>query len=338
MARIDIASWSIYSSSLGDIMEIRQFIDSYKDVQKLRVAVFARIVCWSRENRETLIKKLKKIKSDDAKFAVGLLEKRAYSEFAKSFVIRKIDDEKYKEVLKPMKKFVWLFKKLREIEGGIKDALQDWVVAHPLWDAWLSKVRGIGPVVAAGLIAWLASPREFTLKKVVKVDRRKKIVEYEEKGEIVVSEFPNAELMKYNKKEKTCLIRLPSVIECANTVSQLWSYLGLDPRKKKRRGKKAGYHPRLKAFVLHNLGSAIIKHNEFARELFEKFREQARKKHPDWTNKHVFMHSRRKVVKLFLASLWEVWREMNGLEVTEPYPIEYLGHKDKIRPWTWTKK
>jgi hypothetical protein len=43
-------------------------------------------------------------------------------------------------------------------------------------------------------------------------------------------------------------------------------------------------------------------------------------------------------VKIFLASVWEVWRKMNELEVTEPYPIERLGHKDRIYSDLWIEK
>ena len=33
-----------------------------------------------------------------------------------------------------------------------------------------------------------------------------------------------------------------------------------------------------------------------------------------------------KMVKLFLAHLWEVWSKAEGLETREPYPMEILGH------------
>jgi len=41
----------------------------------------------------------------------------------------------------------------------------------------------------------------------------------------------------------------------------------------------------------------------------------------------------RKMIKLFLACLWLVWREAEGLPVTKPYAIDRLGHNSLIEPW-----
>jgi len=41
----------------------------------------------------------------------------------------------------------------------------------------------------------------------------------------------------------------------------------------------------------------------------------------------------RKMIKLFLACLWLVWREAEGLPVTKPYAIDQLGHNSLIQPW-----
>ena len=40
--------------------------------------------------------------------------------------------------------------------------------------------------------------------------------------------------------------------------------------------------------------------------------------------------ARRYMVKIFLNHLYKTWREMEGLTVREPYPIEYLGHSTVI--------
>lgn len=46
----------------------------------------------------------------------------------------------------------------------------------------------------------------------------------------------------------------------------------------------------------------------------------------------------RKMIKLFLACLWLVWREAEGLPVTEPYAIEKMGHAKLISPWEMVDK
>lgn len=51
---------------------------------------------------------------------------------------------------------------------------------------------------------------------------------------------------------------------------------------------------------------------------------------------HVHERALRKMVKLFLACLWLVWRQMEGLPITKPYAIDKLGHSSFIDPWSMT--
>lgn len=46
----------------------------------------------------------------------------------------------------------------------------------------------------------------------------------------------------------------------------------------------------------------------------------------------IHLRASRYAVKLFLAHLWEVWRRAEGLEVVAPYPIAVLGHAHHIPP------
>jgi len=126
----------------------------------------------------------------------------------------------------------------------------------------------------------------------------------------------------------------------AQHVSQIWSYCGLAPKQvgMQRKGTKLNYDPFLKSFVVFRLGRSLLMFNKFAKKLYDEFKEDAKRKHPDWTKLHLHNHARRKVVKLFIASVWEVWRRMNNLPVTEPYPIAVLGHETKITPLDWISK
>lgn len=48
---------------------------------------------------------------------------------------------------------------------------------------------------------------------------------------------------------------------------------------------------------------------------------------------HLDAMALRKMVKLFLACLWLVWREAECLPTRDPYPIERQGHTSLISPW-----
>jgi len=366
--------------------EIRQLIENYYDIQKIRVETFNRIVSWVKENRDRIISCLshktvepriknashksnesrKKVASrgkvesqwtdasqnkskpqeigasrernesqkrnashknfeSQRRNAIKILENKKYSEFVKKFVLshersesrgvnasRKIlesqkinashkdfeSQEKcashpsseshfsraFSSLLREIEDLIWFHNKLYETERELYGRIDRWSREHPLRKEFLNKVKGIGPILASGLIAWLCNP-----------------------------------ILK------------------ANYVSQIWGYCGLAPNQERKRGEKLSYNPHLKTFCW-KIGQSFIKFPCFGRKLYEAFRKDCERKHPDWSKLHCHNWARRKVVKLFIASVWEMWREMNGLPVTEPYPIEYLGHKDKITPEKWVEK
>jgi len=354
--------------------EIRQLIENYYDIQKIRVETFNRIVSWVKENRDRIISCLShktvepRIKNASHKNfesqrrnAIKMLENKKYSEFVKKFVLshersesrgvnasRKIlesqsnnasrtknephdkfasqqlpeaqkrnasqkilesqkinashkdfeSQEKcashpsseshfsraFSSLLREIEDLIWFHNKLYETERELYGRIDRWSREHPLRKEFLNKVKGIGPILASGLIAWLCNP-----------------------------------ILK------------------ANYVSQIWGYCGLAPNQERKRGEKLSYNPHLKTFCW-KIGQSFIKFPCFGRKLYEAFRKDCERKHPDWSKLHCHNWARRKAVKLFIASVWEMWREMNGLPVTEPYPIEYLGHKDKITPEKWVEK
>lgn len=48
---------------------------------------------------------------------------------------------------------------------------------------------------------------------------------------------------------------------------------------------------------------------------------------------HVHMQAMRKMIKLFLSHLWQVWREAENLPLNKPYAHAKLGHVQMISPW-----
>lgn len=56
-------------------------------------------------------------------------------------------------------------------------------------------------------------------------------------------------------------------------------------------------------------------------------------KQPEWTLGRINNMALRRTAKLFLSHLWAVWRELEGLEVTQPFVQARLGHESMIDPW-----
>lgn len=202
---------------------------------------------------------------------------------------------------------VWFYNRMLVVEVGLGKRLNLWSMSHPLRVKFLSRVYGIGGIFSSGIIAWLDEP----IKK---------------------SEY----------------------------VSSIWRYCGLTPDSKRVAGKKTDYDVKLKSFCW-KISTSFIKFHCFGRELYLQFKRDVKHKHPEpvqavdengkllfyrksgepkmlWTPKHIDLYARRKVVKLFLSSVWETWRKMNGLPVGQIYPIANLGHKHYIAPERWMEK
>ena len=366
--------------------EIRQLIENYYDIQKIRVETFNRIVCWVKENKDRVMSCLsqnrietregdasqtkiesrtsnasRRISETQTSCALNLLKNKKYSEFVKKFVLSHIELEAhtddasqvrdetrtcnasqrtsetrpinashgkvepqdvnashnkieaheanasrndyeshrkgashneiethssyaFSDLIKEIEDLIWFHNKLYETEKELYRRIDCWSRDHPLRKEFLNKVKGIGPILSSGIIAWLCNP-----------------------------------ILK------------------ADYVTQIWSFCGLAPNQERKRGERLNYNPRLKTFCW-KIGQSFVKFKCFGRKLYEAFREDCERKHPDWSKLHCHNWARRKVVKLFIAAVWEVWRRMNKLPVTEPYPIEHLGHKDKIVSEKWVER
>jgi hypothetical protein len=127
-------------------------------------------------------------------------------------------------------------------------------------------------------------------------------------------------------------------IERANSVSALWRYCGYGvgddgQRDRPVKGERLKYNKRAKAYA-HLIGVALIRKNSPYRPIYEKAREKydTEEDYKDWTKAHKHMAALRKVKKLFLAHLWEVWRDLEGLPISEPYVLEHGGHVHKHEP------
>ena len=122
-------------------------------------------------------------------------------------------------------------------------------------------------------------------------------------------------------------------IERFPNVAKLWRYAGfavMDGKAEKReRGKVARYNPEFKG-TLYYLGIMLLRGSKYRRIYLQA--KEYYTKNRDWTKKHVHFAALRKMIKLFLAHLWEKWRELEGLPTRVPYAVEYLNHTTILKP------
>ena len=155
-------------------------------------------------------------------------------------------------------------------------------------------------------------------------------------------------------------------IEKAPHVSSLWKYAGMHVTEngtapKREAGKKLEYNSQLRSMCWRLGGSLIKAKGKFylyylqeKDKYTKRYENEGRQvvpaeKLPKVKGKktesseyisegHIHNMAMRKMIKMFLSMLWVSWREAEGLEVSTPYPIEYLGHTHVRTPDEWVEK
>jgi hypothetical protein len=124
-------------------------------------------------------------------------------------------------------------------------------------------------------------------------------------------------------------------IQTADTVSALWRYCGfavIDGKAEKpTKGEKLHYNKKLKT-VFFKLASSLLRAGSPYRQFYDDAKEYYQANRPDWTKNHIHMASLRKMIKVFIAHLWLVWRKVDGLETRDLYVSERLGHDHIVPP------
>lgn len=149
------------------------------------------------------------------------------------------------------------------------------------------------------------------------------------------------------------------------TVSKLWYLCGLavieGHAQYPVKGTSINYNPHLKSVLLGRLGTSLIRSRDpFAGTLYQRFKAEEEAKaqasgvESKWLPErevtldgHIrtipghfstpgsYRRAVRRLVKIWVACLWEVWRNAEGLPIRLPYVIEKLGHTHVITPAQW---
>jgi len=152
----------------------------------------------------------------------------------------------------------------------------------------------------------------------------------------------------------------PIDIERAQTISALWKFAGYAPTAegkamKRTKGEKLPYNSQLRV-MCWRLGSSLLRakgayymqylaYKEGLQQRSERQgirivpatdlpKQEGKRYEPDdmLAEGHIHMMAMRKMIKLFLAHLWLVWREAKGLPTRCPYAHEYQGHSTFVSP------
>lgn len=245
------------------------------------------------------------------------------------------------------------------IEERIATLLQE----HPAY-LWFSKVKGVGPENIAKCIAPIRIKPEQGFRKNKKTKKLELVdlpfastisgvwsfsgMGLDEDGKAMKPR--KGETLPYNSELRSMWWRLGSSIlkaglrqkcsKCGQLVGQAATKPG-SPGEHKCAGaefttvattKFANYYlgEKAKDTQRHlSRGWKIVPAAELPRDSNKK------KYEPEGTISEGHIHNRasRKMIKLFQACLFLVWREAEGLPPTKPYAIDKLGHDSMIDPW-----
>ncbi|MFM7851275.1 MAG: transposase [Flammeovirgaceae bacterium] len=203
----------------------------------------------------------------------------------------------------------WLSDQNTLLENQIKNALLHYVKNHIMGE-WLLSQKGIGQVLAAGLLAHIDIYKAQTAGAIWKYA-----------GLDPTSEWKKGEKRPYNSELKTLCWKIgESFVKVSGHDDAFYAQL---------------YKQKKEDELLKNESGLFA---EQAKDKLEKFKigrtTDAYKAYSAGKLPAAHIHARAKrfAVKIFLSHLHEIWRKAEGLEVPAPFAIAILNHAHKIEP------
>lgn len=325
--------------SLSAKRRIRSLVETYYDLQDVRIRTDHRIQNYAEAEAlvgilgEEAVEKLVMCGDKNVSYKAAIREyKGKDSERREEFqtiydlAVAKLESEdKHKKVNDLMEQSEKLLK--TQIMAEIKE--------HPLWSEWLSKVYGIGPIIAGGLLAWV---------NIKKCPHAGNLIKYAGLAVVVDSyecvnclkKFSPDEIPSFKERAEQGLAEGPA--RCPNCPETFLRILGHADRRQK--GQVAGYNPKLKV-LFWKAGQSFVKcssEKSGYRRLYEDFRKKIaakpctkvhlnEKKEPiPCFDAHLFAKATRATTKIFASHVYTQMRTFAGLPVSKPFSFGMLGH------------
>lgn len=231
-----------------------------------------------------------------------------------------------------------VFKQAESFEKNIKSLLEIEIKKYPITE-WLAKLYGIGPIITAGLIANIENPAKFdkisSLWQYCGFGMLKYCTNCDEPVSIPF-EFKNKE--NEVKKSK----KLASLSNCPKCGSETKPMI-----QRRYTGYVSNWNDKAKV-LCWKIGQSFEKQGPKSAyyNFYKKIKEEEKARNPEkikengktmFNDGHIRNRALRKTIKLFLAHLWVVWREIEGLPVSDPYVGQVLNH-NVIKPFIDNKK
>lgn len=219
---------------------------------------------------------------------------------------------------------ITIFENAQIFEKDLEKLIKKQLKNHAMYTQYLSKIRGIGPILSAGLISYIDDIERF--KNISSLWQysgygMNRFCKKCKKPTFVDVKYESGKIAKKLHPEKICPI-------CGEETIPILQ--------KRTPGYQSNWNDRLKVLGW-KAGSSFVRQPTKSkyRKLYDQIRADENRKNPTrkkidgkivYNDGHKHNRAMRKVVKIFFAHIWQTWRRQQGLETTEPYAKQLLGH------------
>lgn len=228
-----------------------------------------------------------------------------------------------------------LHRRLKDLEDFVDGRVAYLIQGHPAYP-WFSRVKGVGKenigkvvgpidIEKANYISSLWKFSGFAPDKEGKAMRRVK----------------GGGKLEYNSQLRSMCWRLATSLKRAR--GKFYNYYLKEKDKYQVRFENDGYKilpTPVGKWVCLNCGASWARKRDIAPCCANQHVDKKLREEPPgviWLG-HLDAMAVRKMIKLFLACLWLVWREVENLPVSSPYAIDVLKHHSLIEPWEMTDR
>lgn len=212
-------------------------------------------------------------------------------------------------------------------ERELLRVLSERIGRHPTWP-WLERVRGIGPSLAARLLARLEIERAPTPSSFWSYCGLATVV-----AEVYRCAQCGYELSLAAGRHVRTGHRIPgSGQACSGALAPVGEGSRRVAQPRPGRGENAPYDREAKK-ICYLIGVSFVRQGDAYRRYYNEQRDRLDVAKPDWIPRRRHLTALRMTEKLFLAHLWLVWRERLGLPITAPYTDVRDDASPTPRPW-----
>jgi len=196
------------------------------------------------------------------------------------------------------------------IERSIKRVLDIYTDNHPI-GFWMKNITGIGPIIAAGLLAHIDITKAPTVGHI-----------YSYAGLVPGQVWGKGQKRPWNAElKKLCWLLGESFVKKSNHEDDIYGQYYKERKKQEIALNEQG--------KFADQAQTILRTKNIGKNT-EDYKWYSEGKLPP---AHIHARAKRYAVKLFLSHLHEVWYEHEyGIKPPQPYAIAHLGHAHRIEP------